>query len=69
MSASYINFYIANKGIVMPSFEDPMDDVAASVLRECFPGRRVVQVPSREVLLGGGNIHCITQQVPSGTCG
>lgn len=62
-----MNFYIANGGIVVPGFGDPNDAVAVEVLQRCFPDRRVVQVQSREVLLGGGNIHCITQQMPAGT--
>lgn len=64
MAASYINFYIANGGIVMPGFDDPADGPARAALQALFPERRVVQLPSREILLGGGNIHCITQQQP-----
>jgi agmatine deiminase len=64
LAASYINFYICNGGIVMPSFGDSNDDVAADILRKVYPGREVVQVFAREILLGGGNIHCITQQQP-----
>ena len=41
------------------------DEQAAEILSGCFPGREVVGVPAREILLGGGNIHCITQQVPA----
>jgi agmatine deiminase len=64
LAASYVNFYIANRGIVMPLLEPRTDRAAASRLKRLFPGRRVVGVPAREILLGGGNIHCITQQVP-----
>jgi agmatine deiminase len=66
LAGSYVNFYIANGGIVMPLLDDKTDKVAASKLKRLFPERRVVGVPAREVLLGGGNIHCITQQVPAG---
>ncbi len=65
LAASYVNFFIANGGIIMPLFEDANDRTAADVLTRLFPGRRVVGVKSREILLGGGNIHCITQQIPS----
>ena len=64
LAASYVNFYIANKGIVMPLLDPKTDRLAASRIKRAFPGRKVVGVPAREILLGGGNIHCITQQVP-----
>ena len=69
MAASYVNFYIGNSVVALPAFGDPMDDKAAETLRGLFPGRNVVQVPAREILLGGGNIHCITQQQPVGVAG
>ena len=65
MAASYVNFYIANGGIVAPTFGDPHDAAALAALRGLFPEREVVGVPAREILLGGGNIHCITQQQPA----
>jgi agmatine deiminase len=64
LAASYVNFYIANGGIVMPLLDDRTDRRAATGLKRLFPRRRVVGVPAREILLGGGNIHCITQQIP-----
>lgn len=64
LAASYANFYIANGGIVFPTFNDPHDELAKETLQKCFPDRRVVGVYAREILLGGGNIHCITQQQP-----
>jgi agmatine deiminase len=64
LAASYVNFYIANRGIVMPLLDKKTDKVAAARLKRAFPGRQIVGVPAREILLGGGNIHCITQQVP-----
>ena len=66
LAASYVNFYIANGGIVMPLLDARTDRRAAARLKRLFPGRRVVGVPAREILLGGGNIHCITQQIPLG---
>jgi len=65
LAASYVNFYIANGGIIMPAFGVPeADERAKAVLQETFPDREVVAVQTREVVLGGGNIHCITQQHP-----
>jgi len=64
LAASYVNFYIANCHIVMPLLDPRRDGRAKAAISRLFPGRKVVGVPSREVLLGGGNIHCITQQVP-----
>jgi agmatine deiminase len=64
MAASYVNFYPANGRVVFPLLDERTDDAAAEALRGCFPGREVLGVPAREILLGGGNIHCITQQVP-----
>jgi len=66
LAGSYINFYIANGGVIMPIFDDPHDRAAIETLQTLFPNRRVVGVPAREILLGGGNIHCITQQQPRG---
>ncbi|MDO8287951.1 MAG: agmatine deiminase family protein [Parvibaculum sp.] len=67
LSTSYVNFYIANGGIVMPSFDDPNDEVARKIIADAFPDRKVVQVPSLDIAAGGGVIHCITQQQPVGT--
>ncbi|GEO75119.1 agmatine deiminase [Levilactobacillus namurensis DSM 19117] len=64
LAASYVNYYTANGGIVFPLFNDPADEKAKETLQALYPDRKVVGVPAREVLLGGGNIHCITQQVP-----
>lgn len=64
LAASYVNFYIANGSIVMPGFGDPADEEAREILQRLFPDREVVQIYSRDILIGGGNIHCITQQIP-----
>lgn len=68
LAASYVNFYISNGNVVMPGFGDPMDDRAREILQELFPTRQVVQVYARDILIGGGNIHCITQQIPRAVC-
>jgi agmatine deiminase len=64
MAASYVNFYLGNSRVVFPLLDERYDDQAREILSDCFPEREVVGVPAREILLGGGNIHCITQQVP-----
>ena len=65
LAASYANFYLVNGGVVMPLLDARTDAAALACLRRIFPAREVVGVPGREILLGGGNIHCITQQVPA----
>lgn len=66
LSQSYINFYMANGGIVMPAFGDRRRDAQAfGLMQEIFPQRKVIAVPTRELAYGGGNIHCITQQQPA----
>ncbi|MGE5765984.1 MAG: agmatine deiminase family protein, partial [Bacteroidota bacterium] len=57
-------YYIANGGIVMPSFDDTHDALARDIVAKAFPDRRVAQVPAGDILVGGGGIHCITQQQP-----
>ncbi len=64
LPASYTNFYIANKCVVMPQYDKRWDAAAMRTLERLFPTRQVLGIATREVLLGGGNIHCITQQVP-----
>jgi agmatine deiminase len=65
MPASYANFYIANSCVLAPTFADPADEVALSVLRECFPKRRVIGIDCRELIWGLGAFHCLTQQQPA----
>jgi agmatine deiminase len=66
---SYLNFYIANGGIVVPTADHPNDPDALAIIAEAFPDREVVGVTSRVLAFGGGGIHCITQQLPSGAAG
>ncbi len=63
---TYVNFYLANGAVIMPSFDDPMDGQAAEILARAFPDRAIVQVSALDILEGGGGIHCITQQQPAG---
>lgn len=64
LAASYVNFYISNGAVLVPQFDDPHDQLALDMLAQLFPERKVVGIPARAILLGGGNIHCITQQIP-----
>ncbi len=64
---SYINHYVCNGAVVMGTFGDPADDVAAGILAEEYPGRQIVRMPAEEIFLRGGGIHCITQQQPAYT--
>ena len=66
LAASYVNFYISNGGVVVPQFGDEHDRTAVEILGTVFPERKICPVPARDILLGGGNIHCITQQIPQG---
>jgi len=65
LPATYANFYIANTCVLVPTFADPADQVALSVLRECFPNRRIVGIDCRELIWGLGAFHCLTQQQPA----
>ncbi len=62
--SSYANFLISNQGVIVPQYGDENDALAIQQLTEIFPNHQVVGVNTREVVYGGGNIHCITQQVP-----
>lgn len=64
LAASYVNFYLPNGGLVMPSFDDPSDLSARAILADCFPEREIVQIDAHALVEGGGGIHCITQQEP-----
>jgi agmatine deiminase len=64
LAGSYVNFLITNQRIVFPLLDANTDAQAQQTLQAIFPDYQVIGVPAREVLLGGGNIHCITQQIP-----
>lgn len=66
LAASYVNFYISNGGILLPQFGDENDKLAVSILADLFPDREIIPINARPIIVGGGNIHCITQQLPSG---
>lgn len=62
----YVNFYIANGGVIVPTYDDPNDEQALNILADLFPEREIVGVSAYEIAVGGGMIHCITQQQPAG---
>ena len=65
LPASYANFYIANSCVLVPTFADPADEAALSILQKCFPDRRVIGIDCRELIWGLGTFHCLTQQQPA----
>ncbi len=65
LPASYANFYIANSCVLLPTFTDPNDETALSILRKLFPDRRVIGIDCRELIWGLGTFHCLTQQQPA----
>ncbi|MGB5440765.1 MAG: agmatine deiminase family protein [Gammaproteobacteria bacterium] len=64
LPASYANFYIGNRVVLMPTFDDPADEPGLQVLARCFPGREVIGIDCTDLVLGLGTFHCLTQQVP-----
>lgn len=62
LPASYANFYIANKVVLVPVFNDSKDRLALNIIADCFPDREVVGVNARDLVLGLGTFHCLTQQ-------
>ncbi|MBC7293473.1 MAG: agmatine deiminase family protein, partial [Thermoleophilia bacterium] len=69
LPASYLNFYVANGLVIVPVFNDPADREALNLLSECFPGREVVGLYSRDLVVGEGGPHCLTQQQPAASRG
>ena len=64
LPASYVNYYNCNGAVILPVFNDEHDQAAIDTLQKLFPDKVIEPIYAREILLGGGNIHCITQQVP-----
>lgn len=67
LAASYVNFYFCNNAIILPQFGGEnidSDRAAAEILRSACPDREIVPINAGDIILGGGNIHCITQQIP-----
>lgn len=64
MPASYANFYIANGVVLMPAYGGSADEAARGILADCFPGRQIVPIDCRALIVGFGALHCLTQQIP-----
>jgi agmatine deiminase len=64
LPASYANYYVANGLVLVPTFEDPKDEIALGILGEEFPGRKIVAVRAVDLVLGLGTIHCSTHEEP-----
>ena len=65
LPASYANFYIANRLVLVPTFNDVHDRTALDTLGALFPGREIIGIPCRDLALGLGTLHCMTQQQPA----
>ncbi len=65
LPASYLNFYIANKVVLVPQFQQTADKESLRILADCFPDRQMVGIDCRELITGFGAVHCVTQQVPT----
>jgi len=65
MPASYMNFYIANTTVIVPTYGVPVDDAAVEAIAKLFPTRRTIGLDGKPVVVGGGAFHCSTQQQPA----
>lgn len=65
LPASYANFYIANKSVIVPTYRCAADDIALQIIQQCFPDRKVVGIDSTEIIWGLGSFHCLSQQEPA----
>ena len=63
--ASHMNFLIANTAVIVPIYAEKPGEFAVEVLKQLFPERAVIGLPSTAILTGGGSFHCITQQEPA----
>ena len=66
LPASYANFYIANKSVLVPVYNHPNDKRALTILEPLFPDRKIIPIPCNTLIWGLGGVHCLTQQQPAG---
>ena len=65
LPASYLNFYVANKLVLVPTFKHKNDRLALKIIQDQFPGRKVVGIDCTDLIYGMGAIHCVMQQQPA----
>lgn len=63
-AVSYINAYIGNTVVLVPTFSDPNDEAALRIYQDCFPDKKIFPINCMNIIYGGGTIHCMTQQQP-----
>jgi len=68
LPGSYVNFLIVNDSVLVPVFDCPQDDMALANLQDCYPGKKLLTVPGRNLIRQYGGPHCATMQLPTGTC-
>jgi len=66
LPATYANFLVINGAVLVPLYDDPADERALAVIAEAFPGREIIGIDARPLLVQGGSIHCLTMQLPQG---
>jgi len=64
LPASYANFYIAKKSVIVPTYQCEKDQMALDIIQKCFPDRKVVGIDSTDIIWGLGSFHCLSQQEP-----
>ncbi|MBS1653953.1 MAG: agmatine deiminase family protein [Bacteroidetes bacterium] len=65
LPASYANFYIANKSVIVPTYRSDKDEKVLQIIQDCFPGREVIGIDSTDIIWGLGSFHCLSQQEPA----
>jgi agmatine deiminase len=65
LPASYANFYIANKCVIVPTYRNDKDEKVLQIIAECFPDRKTIGIDSTEIIWGLGSFHCLSQQEPA----
>lgn len=66
LPASYANFLIINDAVLVPTYDDPKDQLALTILQRCFKTRKIVSIPANAAIQQNGSLHCLTMQMPVG---